>query len=266
MQGLAVDARGNSFVAGKPAYDAGSTIVKVSPDGASLWTRPCPGEALAGIGLAVDGDGDVVIGDSDKSTVRLAKYSPDGDQLWEDDRPAEDTEIVNYVAADAGGNIWLAADRKQPSGGRWQSGNLEKRGPSGKLEWTTSLHGSPVKALLSTANGEALVLVDFPVTLIRVSAAGDALWRKELPHFFMGYGLASDLDGDTWVTGYTAEDPTMGSVTKLSPEGDSVFSKDFDVPSFVGAAYVAQMSRGKAFIVGLEDYETETLAIARLPP
>ena len=99
--------------------------------------------------------------------------------------PAEDTEIVNYVAADAGGNIWLAADRKQPSGGRWQSGNLEKHGPSGKLEWTTSLDGSPVKALLSTASGEALVLVDFPMTLIRVSAAGDALWRKDLPHFFL---------------------------------------------------------------------------------
>lgn len=264
-QRLVVDAEGNSFVVTRPSYDEPSTITKLSLDGAPAWTRPCPGEAIVGVGLAVDGQGELVVADSDKATVRLAKYSSDGDQLWEQDRPAEDTEIVNCVAADANGNSWLAADRRQRSGAAWQSGSLEKHGPNGELESNTSLKAALVGDMLSTGSSETMVLVATPsVQLVRVSVNGDVLWRKELDRFTLGYGLGSDLDGNTWVTGYTAKDPVMSTVARLSPEGEVLFSKDFDVPSFFGASFVAQMSGGKVFIIGAGDAQGQTLVIARL--
>lgn len=267
VQRLAVDAQGNSFVVSRRSYDQPSTITKVSFDGAPAWTRPCPGEAVAGVGLAVDGKGELVVADSDKATVRLAKYSPDGDQLWEQDRPAEDTEIVRHIAADAQGNSWLAADRQQASGHAWQAGNLERHGPNGELEWKTSLKAALVSDILSTDDGETTALVGIPsALLVRVSANGDVLSRQDLRRFSLGYGLGSDLEGNTWVTGYTANAPIMSTVTRLSPEGDVLFSKDFDVPSLVLASYVAQTSSGKVFIIGSRDDQIQTLVIAQLQP
>jgi hypothetical protein len=267
IQSLAVDATGNSFVVTRSSYDQPSTIAKLSSDGALAWTRPCPGEVLAGVGLAVDGKGELVVADSDKATVRMAKYSTDGDQLWEQERPAEQREIVNRVAADAHGNSWLAADRWLDNGQAWQAGNLEKHGPNGGLEWKISLEAALVRDMLSTDAGEITVLAAIPsVLLLRVSADGDVLSRTDLPRFTLGYGLGSDLDGNSWVTGYTDQAPIMSTVTRVSPEGDVLFSKDFDVPTFFGASFVAQTSSGKVFIIGARDYQTEALVIAQLQP
>ena len=268
VQGLAVDAHGNSFVVSRrSSYDGPSTITKVSFEGAPAWTRPCPGEAVVGVGLAVAGGGELVVADSDTSTVRLAKYSPAGDQLWEQDRPAEDTEVVNHVTADGQGNSWLAADRRQASGRDWQAGNLEMHGPNGELKWKTSLEADLFSDILSTDGGESTVLVAIPsVSLVRVSVDGDVLSRTELRHFNLGYGLGSDLDGNTWVTGYTATGPSKSTVARLSPEGHVLFSKDFDVPTLVFGNYVAQTSSGKVFIIGYQDYQSRNLVIALLQP
>jgi hypothetical protein len=94
------------------------------------------------------------------------------------------------------------------------------------------------------------------------------LWRKDLDHIYTGYTLSSDSNDNAWVAGYTAGvmRPNLGTVAEFSPEGDTLLSKDFAVPTYLGLLAVAPMSNGGAFLVGTEDTDHPSLVIARLQP
>ncbi|MDC0674492.1 hypothetical protein [Nannocystis radixulma] len=105
---LAVDAAGNTFIAGVGALGNGNgdgAVWKIDPSGQLLWKRPQP---TVWLHVAADPSGDVHVAGSadDGETLRLwvAKLSPEGDELWRTELDA----IAGASASDSAGGLALS--------------------------------------------------------------------------------------------------------------------------------------------------------------
>lgn len=262
---IAVDDDGNTYVVGSldPGRDpppsehattyGGSDVFVQKRDraGRVLWTRMEGGEASdVGRGIAVDGDGNVLItgwfvgtavfGRDEPNETELvstalgeifvAKYDPEGRLLWakqtggSNARPVSDQ--ANAIAVDALGNAYVA--------GSFNGGSVFGPGEPGE----TTLSSSRIEAFLA-----------------KYGPDGALLWARQAQGAIddFGNGVAVDRDGHAYVTGTFRRRTTFGSVTlttqgveamflaKYAPDGSVLWARAGQT-DLAGAAYGATVA------------------------
>ncbi len=164
-------------------------VVKLSPEGAHLWSTYLGGSVRdVGNGLAVDGEGNIIAAGTTSSGSWVSggwdssfgsshdgyvvKLSPSGGHLWSSYIGGSGTDYGWAVAVDAEGDVF-AAGESAASG--WVSGG-----------WDTSQNGH------------------YDAFVVKLSAAGQHLWSTYLggADYEIGYGLAVEVSGAVYVTGY----------------------------------------------------------------
>ncbi|MFQ6066756.1 MAG: hypothetical protein ACE5K3_05725 [bacterium] len=111
-----VDATGNLYLAGSTyssRRDRDAFLVKYASEGEILWEKTWGGTSQEGVAaVAVDTEGNVyVVGSVSTPGYRedafVAKYTPEGQILWDRTWGGEDYEYATAVALDTEGNVYL---------------------------------------------------------------------------------------------------------------------------------------------------------------
>jgi len=232
---VAVDARGNTFVAGT-STDATGTLayltVKLDSTGREAWRAVGPpgvfGSAVFGdaaLAIALDSGGNALV----TGTSSTLKYSPAGSELWR--RPVSGIAIAAAVSGDAivtgGGSAGFLTVRYAPDGTElWRAtahvtGNLADTpsaialGPDGRV----------TVAGATTTFRDVNPYNDFLV--VQYDANGVERWRRLAGTSVVVGGataVRADAAGNTYVTGTgpTAEYQTI----KYSPDGTELWRRN----------------------------------------
>ena len=231
---IAVDGQGNVFITGyvdslsstfgsfslanHSGYDNGF-VAKCSSAGVFLWVRQISSTLNSqGGGIALDGVGNVytcgyfggtstfgstnltAAGTSGQPDAFLLKHDSSGNQLWVCQAGGTGDDEANAVAADAAGNAFVTGKFFGPA-----------------TFGTTTLGG----------NGTAQIFV------ARYDASGDLLWAQaaggnNVIYGNSGLGVASDTNGNAFVTGYFSGNGVFGATTVPSAGFDDVFCAKYD--------------------------------------
>jgi uncharacterized delta-60 repeat protein len=257
---IAVDANGNSFVAGytlEYGTDRNFALQKIDPNGNTIWMRTLNGTSTASIddayGVAVDANGNIFVGGFLKNLgqsydYRVAKYNQLGDTLW--------TRSYNYTTAnesdkaialelDASGNVILTG--KSDSDPNITSNDdvlTVKWNTNGTLLWATRYNGtgnlndSPKSMKVSPAGNIYVAGKTFNGTnndylLLKYNSSGVQQWVKT----FNGNGadeavkVAIDNSENIYITGFSASATSSDTnivTIKYDVSGALIWSKTFD--------------------------------------
>ena len=219
--GVAADTSGNVYVTGY-ITGAGKDIWlrKYDASGNVVWTQTYNGTGNGddiGSGVAVDSSGNVYVVGSVKtgtnSNIWLRKYDPNGTELWtrEYDGASNGNDYGKAIAIDNQGNVNI-------TGSEWVSGqgdNIWVRGydPSGTVVWTRTYNDA--------TNGNDV-----------------------------GRGIATDMDGNVYVTGSvagTGQDIWIGKYSGGFP----CWTKSFDISGSDDCGYgIAVDGSYNIYVVG----------------
>lgn len=193
VRGVAVDASGNTIVAGDSG--TGALLMKIDSTGKQVWTRTILdfGSAESFNAGACDASGNIIVaGFVDYGALGsdwvVGKYSPSGGLLWALTVPegnnTEDWALA--VAVDALGNIFVAGYTNRlmmTQGSDWA---VRKFNPSGSLLWERFYDGpshstDSANAVAVDADGGVVVAGDTEGLLMlrKYTADGGLAWVRE---------------------------------------------------------------------------------------
>ncbi len=190
------------------------TVSAVEVDDASGSAYIC-GATSSSVGEAPAGGGDVWI----------AKYGPNGNQLWLDQLGTASSDGPSGLGVDAFGNVYIggsthtAMEPGDPHLGL-TDGWLAKYSPSGQLLWLNNIGGAGHEAVLDVAAdafGNVYICGHTTgnlglsnaggndVFVAKYSTAGSLLWIRQFGTGVQDFplGIASDRAGNVAVAGYT---------------------------------------------------------------
>lgn len=254
--GIATDTSGNVFICGftsgeleegqrKGRYDA--YVAKYDPKGTQVWVRQFgTSEDDIAYGIATDPSGNVFVsgitvgelepgqahvsGSSTDSDAFLAKYDPDGKQLWLKQIGTTEDDYASAIATDASGNIFFCG---------YTYGEL--------------------------APGQAQGGID--AYLAKYDSNGTQLWLKQLgtADSDRAKGIATDASGNVFICGTTEGDLEPGQhkgvrdafLSKYDPNGDQIWIKQLGTTLDDYASAIATDSLGYVFICGTTHGELE---------
>ena len=232
--GVAVDATGNVYVAGKTwgalpgQVDAGPAdafLRKYGAGGDEVWTRQFgSSEPDSASGVAVDGEGNVYVAgwtggalpdqvSGGREDAFLRKYAPGGTELWTRQLGYPDSsDGASSVAVDVEGNVYIAGYTDRADRGD-RNAFLRKYDSAGEVLWSrigetfnwassVVVDGEAnVYVVGSTAGGK--VMGD--ALLRKYSSTGEELWTRQFgsPQDDSGIGVALNREGHVYVAGYT---------------------------------------------------------------
>ncbi len=217
--GVAVDAQGNTYVAGSFAGtnfphgvyaivskgDADVSLVKYNTNGmlSSTWSRRAGGTGWdAAHALAIDRDGNLYltgqfssptadfgansIGTSGGVDLFVAKYTSSGDNLWVRAGGGPGNDMGYGITADDAGNVYV----------------------TGYFEGSASFGGRP-----------AVAVGGRDVFLAKYDSAGNCLWVKSAggAAHESAFAIAMPTSNRVSIAGYFQGDATFGTTTLLSP-------------------------------------------------
>ena len=271
---IAVDAVGNVYLTGdttsidfplakplqrKPGGDTDVFVTKLKADGSQLLYSTYIGGTSAdvGYGIAVDSTGNVYITGDTRSTdfplvkplqshiggdvdVFVAKLSADGSQLlYSTYIGGENGERGNSIAVDASGNVYV----------------------TGYTNSTIFPTMNPLQGSFAGGNADAFVFKLNPngSAFIYSTYLGGGNDRPDI-----GRGIATDSDGNAYVTGFTNSrdfptvnplqpfrGPTDAFVTKLNPTGSKmIYSTYLGGTADDEAMGIAVDASGNAYVTG----------------
>ncbi len=240
--GVAVDAAGNSFVAGFTdgslrGSNQGTTdvfIAKYDPAGNPLWTRQIgtKGNDIA-TGLGVDGLGNLYItgrttgnlgGTNAGSTdIFLMKYDPAGFAIWTRQVGTTGDDEGDGLFVDAAGNAYITGytgGTLGPSSAGLDDAFLLKYDASGKLLWVSQFgtsdydYGSGIavdgsgNAYVAGRTAGSLAAANagqFDAFLAKFDPTGKPLWTRQsgTTGLDFGTGVAVDGAGNAYMSGHT---------------------------------------------------------------
>lgn len=283
--GVAVDSAGNLLVTGEVGSGPGGLdlwLAKLDPDGDELWTRQRPGDVpLAterGSGVAVDAEGNVFVcgsvPDPDPDRFRadafLAKYDPDGGELWAHTFHRWDgigSDAAEAVVVDEAGDLFVAGSVETGSG--FGDAWVAKVGGDGEELWQFVLDGGTGRA--DYAFGLALGAHQEVVAVGAVTAElhqHDAWMRTFVSWGAVGNGqtfhdlvrapdrasaVTIDANGDVLAAGATATGPVTKYdewLTRLDGRGFPVWERQWDSGTLGDdeAAGIAAGADGSLFV------------------
>lgn len=225
---IAVDAKGDVIVAGAVAgnasfgdspieSDAGGHpfCAKYTADGKLRWVKTTGGKAGGSVhGVATDAKGNIYLGGltsgsgiyGSKPLVTpkgqsslVAKLSPEGEVLWIAQNFGEPSCMVHEITADAQGRVWA-------------SGMFKGKATFGSEAFTTT--------------GEK----DSDAYLAHYDTDGKLLWVRagQGPAVDYGLGVATDGQGNAFLTGEFTADFKLGGATLTSRGATDVYVAKFD--------------------------------------
>ena len=237
------DGAGNLFVAGRTAgsFDAanpngGALLVKYDARGAQQWIRQIGVRPDSAQALALDADGNVFVGgraDKDpvdspgfSSSVFIAKYDRNGNQIWLKKFGSQQPDFLRALRADAGGNVVAVGYTGGDLFGRFAGGSSDffvmKLDSAGSFLWGRQ-DGGPgsdnAGDLVITAGGDIFIAGYTSSTLdgltpsgstdaflMKYSANGKRQWTRLVGTPAADYAEAVRLDstGDLYMLGRTA--------------------------------------------------------------
>jgi WD40 repeat protein len=211
---------GNFIVAGRTQsndlsnYNYDVYILKIKPDGDTLWTKTYGGnddyEAYA-ISPMVDGNflvaGTASIFTLNETSVYLLDIRPNGDTIWTKTLGGT-SEFANSLSSTTDGNFIVA-------GGGSDDVFILKIKPSGDTIWTKTYGGflqGYASAVIQLADGNFFIAGTTMSTtsdvynfyLLKISADGDTLWTKNYggSYSYELRTIAAMPDGDFILGGY----------------------------------------------------------------
>ena len=237
--GVAVDAKGNVYVAGT-TYGALPGQVGAGPNDAFLrkygaagdevWTRQFGSpESDSALGVAVDREGNVYVAgytggalpdqvSGGRDDTFLRKYAPGGTELWTRQFGyPNSSDAANGVAVDVDGNIYVAGSTDSSPEGRMDAGNrkafLRKYDSEGRELWSRLGETfNVVSSVVVDEEGNVYVAgsteggkVMGDVLLRKYDSAGEELWTRRFgsPQHDSGNSVTIDQGGHVYVAGQT---------------------------------------------------------------
>jgi hypothetical protein len=251
--GVATDAAGNAYVTGhfestdaivngKPLPNAGNYDVftaKFAPDGRILWVRTAGGAGSDyGHGIAVDGQGDIIVTGVIERQVFCTKYNPEGHELWHRASSGTGSGSGHGIAVDAAGHIYLG-------------GNASGSGAFGKV----SIESKTTAALV-----------------VKLTSAGDAVWASVIPGTpsALYHEITCDSSGRVWAVGMfkgsvsvagqtfqsSGDKDNDGLIVHLDAAGKAQWARHLHGPGTDYCLGVATDDHGTAFVCG--DFNQDT--------
>jgi uncharacterized delta-60 repeat protein len=284
---VATDAGGNVFVTGLSftSNRSDTVTIKYSPAGIPLWTNRFNESAYGNNtphGLAVDPDGNVVVAASCTSTngfydYATIKYSNAGVPLWTNqyNGPGNGDDTLAGLAIGKGGTVFVTGASAASNTGYpyYDSRNFDCATvaySSGGVPLWTNRYDGPGKsddfatAIAVDTNGNVLVTGQSGMTggtndivTLEYSATGVPLWTNRYPAVNIEgnypYAIASDQDGNVFVTGHAASATYFDYVTlKYSSAGVPLWTNSYaGTRAGVDEAKAIAVDRqGNAFVTG----------------
>jgi len=239
---IAVDEIGNTYVTGSTDGDFTGTgsagmydafIAKHDPSGKPLWIKQFGTAGNdGGRGIAVDSIGNSYVTGykggfpfiTGSYGVFLAKYDNSGNQLWINQLSTDNSDFGNGVAVDENGNSYITGDTR---------GDLAGTGNAGSSD----------------------------LFIAKFDTSGNQLWIKQFGTFTVDEGsdLAIDLNGNSYVTGYTYGEivgtgSTVGSdvfLAKYDTLGNRLWIKQFSSIENHNEGYgIAVDTNGNSYVTG----------------
>ena len=279
---LAVDDGGNIYVTGyTESFGAvelkGDVILlKYDSSGNLLWQKRWRGsDRDCGIGVAVDGSGNVYVAGSTRSfgagelDVLVLKYRSDGTLLWQKTWGGSWYDSGHGVTVDGSGNIcvvgYTGSFCSDPDD--FYDALLLKYSPAGVLLWQKTWGGSDSEsdsfdALFIDGSGNIYAAGEtftygagYDVLLLKYSSSGDLLWQKTWGGSSEDYGsgVAVDGSGNICLTGDTDSFQHLYDVVflKYSPSGNLLWEKTWGRnDSWLWNRSVAVDESGRLYVAG----------------
>ncbi|HZV82805.1 MAG TPA: S8 family serine peptidase, partial [Geobacteraceae bacterium] len=255
---IVVDREGNFYV----SFNDG--LYKYDGSGNEIWRRDISNGGLLFIPfdkpVAVDKDDYVYFGGLSCPSIGgvcsqylLAKYDPAGDMVWTKQGHADD---VRDIAADSLGNVYL-------TGGSFGY-NTIKFDSAGNELWARNVQISneyiwdPYMTVDGNANvylagyTESMADPNMDVVLAKYDLMGNLSWAKtyDLGGKEEPRDVATDSNGNVYVTGWSVDSPATLFLLKFDPDGDLLWNKPY-AQGFEAKGYgVAIDKEDKIYVTG----------------
>ncbi len=200
---VAVDSHDAVLVAMNSFDDYQILLSKYEADGTRLWREPgneTPERPPRPAFVTVDVEGNAIVAGTDAYRPFVAKFNPEGDQLWFDDFASGPLAFANSVATDGAGNVLVA-------------GNAEGTLPGIEGEFPGALF------------------------VIKYDADGNQLWLQQFQvggTFEEAHAVAVDSERNVLVAGFSKEgssDSADAFVRKCDLDGNEIWTRRFGTES-----------------------------------
>jgi len=257
-----------------------------------VWTRQLgTTDVDSGYGAAIDGSGNVYVsgytyaaidGQSSAGAADMfvTKYDADGVKQWTRQLGTSSNDYGRGVAADSGGNVFVAGYTYGAIDGQSSAGSVDmfvtKYDTDGTKQWTRQLGTSSSDigyAVATDASGNVYVAgytygaidgqsgsgsSDMFVT--KYDTDGFKQWTRQLGTSYVdaGYGVSADGAGNVCVAGYTDGSldgqSSAGSsdmfVTRYDTDGAKQWTRQLGEPDYDGGYGVASDGDGNVYVAG----------------
>lgn len=261
------------------------------------WARQPGTTALDhAFGVATDPQGNVyVAGATDGSLAGpnrgrtdawIKKYSTAGVLLWKRQLGTSDIDVVNDIATDDTGNVYIVGRTRGSLGGINHGGNdlggvhdawIAKYSASGALLWkrqpgtagydfaqavATDHKGNVYIAGGTTGPLGGTHLGENDGWIMKFSATGTLLWKRQVGTPVGDYisDVATDMQGNVFIAGSTAGSlagPNRGMsdvwIAKFSAGGVALWKRQFGTPTDESVSRAATDQQGNVYLVGVTD-------------
>lgn len=213
------------------------------------WLRWHDGDSACAI--AIDSEGNVVVGGTGGDDFLIIKYSSDGDTLWMRNLDGGDDDELVGLAVDDSGNVIVAGTSFR--GGMFDFDYMTaKYSPAGTLHWMKLHNGIGGRADVAHAmclddsgyvyvtgqsDRESLGITRYEIGTVKYYPNGETAWARALGlsgsmPMASGHGIVTDRSGNVYVTGDAG---TMDGIfdyltIKYTESGDTAWTRTYDSP------------------------------------
>lgn len=268
---VAVGPAGEIYVTGKAMLPASESayLARYDPDGVRQWALQLDHGPLGydqAAGVAVAPGGDVLVGGQAVHGVIeehgwIARFTPDGEPLWDLDQP--DLSIAWRIEAAADGTFVVVGS--EPYYGTYEPPQrITRHAADGSLLWLHGPHGvdelseNLAQAAAFDAAGNVYVvgsLSDRERLVSKLDPGGSAVWELRLPYDAFSFNHATDVvvspAGDVFTTGYIDHGAWMARFTSDGAQvWDDVIAPGVDFDDYDFADALVQLPDGDLVLVG----------------
>ena len=238
-------------------------IAKYDAAGNALWAQKAGGTDFdAGFGIAVDNSGNsyitgqfrgsatfgsTTLTNSGNANVFIAKYDASGNALWAEKLGGTTNYFSRAIAVDASGNSYITGSFE---GSVSSDFFIAKFDASGNLLWAQDAGGPEMDygfGISVDGNGNSYVTGDFEgsvtfgsttltssgnadIFIAKYDSSGSLLWAQKAggTEFDFGFGIATDVSGNSYITGHFWGTATFGTTPLNSSGNYDVFIAKYD--------------------------------------
>lgn len=251
-------------------------IAKYSPDGNVVWVRSFGGSGIdGGDGLEVDDHGNIYITGNttatittnktsppqiDTSTLFLAKYSPEGNLLWQQHFPSDDRSVGRDVVLDSQGNPIIAGrftgildlqGTRLLSVGK-NDGFIAKFDTTGKCLWGVRVGGpddDDIQGIALDSSGRILVVGSFTASATFGDTTAYGYGGTDM--FVAGYRSDGAFE---WIRAPKGLNNEVGESVAVGPTGDIYAVGKIDGDTWFDGKKAASAQRRNTVVWRLSNY------------